>query len=594
MRTAEGFSRRSFLLGAAATALPPAFGGAAKPVFRAGLLTDTHVTDDPKSQRLVRKAMALFRRERVDLICHLGDLADVYSPKGWEGYRAAMEEAFGDGVPEAYYAFGGHDRNRYVLKPGETNREETVWKEMRQKLKAGHELYDVREFRGYRFVIVQEYLDGKRAKDLVDRAVRDSGTKPVFVLFHEPAVDTVLQSVAWGNSVMRDILDRHPSVVHLSGHVHGSNRHERQIWQGSFTEVGLGCLQHWTGECANANRSALTAYDDGVMTMDVYPDAIVFHRFSLTTGEECRPLDPWTVPLPFDPKSAPYRPEVRKAKSAPPTWGADAAVAAEWTDEREFRGYRVAVPEARHHDGVFRYTAELFAASGRRITLTQRLGQYWKLPESSRAGRVAFDFEDAYLVPGGRYRIAVTPEDFFGNRGKALSVDVTAPDFRPDWGTVWSSADGMRDLSIIRFAGRKRGARAEADAEGFVSASDRRNWHPLLTAEFPAGVLPAEDPAGTVYRLMFELEVRHELNGTWRIEVQDCTGRPGDDFYLPNLPAERSMTPNGSAGMVTYVMHVRKPKAGPLEMRLAFSYGAPMAHLRFGRIRIERRLRVGG
>ena len=586
-----GFSRRSFLLGAAAAAVPPAFARGTKPVFRAGLLTDTHVTDDPKSWGLVRKAMGLFRREGVDLICHTGDLADVYAPKGWEGYRAAIEEAFGDRMPETYYAFGGHDRNGYRLKPGETNREEPVWAEMRARLKADHGLYDIREFRGYRFVIIQEYLDGKRTKELVDRAVKESGGKPVFVLFHEPASDTIGNSVAWGNPVMRDILNGFPSVVHLGGHVHGSNRDERQIWQGEFTEVNLGCLQHWGGECANVSRSAVAMADDGVMTMDVYPDAIVFRRFSLTTGEEYRPLDPWTVPLPFDPKTAPCRPDARKAKSRPPLWGKGAQASATWVEEKGFRGYRVTVPEAKHRDGAYRYNAELFAADGRRITLTQRLGPFWKLPESSRSGRIVLDLEDAFLVPKGRYRISVVPEDFFGNRGKALSVEVTAPDFPPRWETLWSGADGMRDLAVNRFVWKKGPVRLTPDADGFVSASDKRHWYPLLTVDFPEGVLPAADPAGTVYRLVFELEVRHERNGTWRFEVQNRTGGALDNFYLPNLPAEPNMTPNGSAGTVTYVEHIRKPNAGPLEMRLAFSYGAPMSRLRFGKVRIEREVR---
>lgn len=581
-------SRRAFVLGALSAVPILATARDARPLFRAGLLSDTHVTDDPKSLVRVRQAMELFCREGVDLICHGGDLADVYSPKGWAGYRAAMDAAFGQRAPEAFYAFGGHDRNRYVRKPGEKNREEPVWREMRQILRARHGLCDICEFRGYKFVIIQEYSDEKQANDLIGQAVRESGEKPVFVLFHEPAFDTVCNSVAWGNLAMRDIMDRYPTVVHLSGHVHGSNRNERQIWQGGFTAVNLGCLQHWCGECGNAMPVRMP--DDGVMTMDVFHDAIVFHRFSLTTGEECLPLEPWTVPLPFKQANAPFRPEVRRAHSSVPAWTKDSRVTAMWVEDKGFCGFRITVPAAHPVDGAYRYTASLFTAAGRRLTMTQRMGEFWKLPVSARTNQIAFAFADALFEPKCEYRIDVSSENFYGKRSEQLSAVVQAPDFGRRWETIWESADGMRDLAVNRFVWKKGAVRLVPDQRGFVRASDGPQAYPMLTVDFPKGILSEGDPAGTVYRLVFVLEDRHESNGSWRVEVQDCTGGSPTEFYLPNLPAQMLQTPGGSVGPVTYVEQVVKEKPGPLEMRLAFSYGAPTSQLRFGHVKLERKM----
>ena len=74
-------SRKTFLQGlgfgaVSAFAAPSVWAKVRKPVFRAGLLTDTHIHDKPQTCAHVGKAMEFFAREKVDVICHLGDLAN--------------------------------------------------------------------------------------------------------------------------------------------------------------------------------------------------------------------------------------------------------------------------------------------------------------------------------------------------------------------------------------------------------------------------------------------------------------------------------------------------------------------------------------
>jgi len=542
------------------------------PIFRAGLLSDTHITDDPASLRLVRQAMALFDREGVDLVCHLGDLADVYSPQGFVEYRRVIEETFRDRVPETYYAFGGHDRNRYTLKPGETNREETVWSAMRQVFKVTHGLYDIREHAGYPFVIIQEYLDENRARRLVEKAVADYPGRPVFVLMHEPAWNTTYDSVGWGNVAMRRICDDFPQVVHLSGHAHGCNRNERMIWQGRFTEVNVGCLDKWGGVIANVDRRTWGKLDDGVLTMEVYADRIVFRRFSVTTGKEYKAENPWTVPLPHDPSSAPFRTSVRQAASPVPDWPEDAHV--DVCIARHPSGVRFRVPEAAHPDGTYRYTLQLFSPDGTRVTLQQSLGNFWMGDESRRTKTVSFFLDDAFFSSAGTYRAEVRAEDFFGHKGPPLTVEFAGPCVSSEWREVWRTDNAMRSCSFSDYDWTRRLPRLP-EKDDFFTSVDRM---PVL--ELPADALSADDPIGTRYRLEMVLDDRHESNGSWRLDL--CRG---DD--LRPLEATCLLTAEGSAGSVTYVFRFVKTDPGTFPVAVVFSYGMPKARFRVGRLAVS-------
>lgn len=535
--------------------------------MRVGLLTDTHVTENPNRCELVRKAMALFARERVDAICHLGDLADTYSPKGFELYRQAVEEAFGDKVPLTLYAFGGHDRNQYQLQPGETDREEAVWAIMKKYLKVSHGLYDLVEFRGHPFVIIQEYFRGDRAQQLIAKAVADYPGKPVFVLMHEPGIATTDDSCAWGNAAIRTICEKHPQVIHLSGHVHGSNRNEHNIWQGAYTEVNVGCLKHWYGHIGNCSTWANYKYDDGVMVMDVFDDAVTIHRYALRTGAEYRPGHPWSFPLPFDAATAPYAPATRRAKSRPPVWPDGAAVAV--VGNARNGDVRLTVPEALHDEAVYRYTAELYDAAGRRITLKQSLGEFWKTPESTRTGKIEFEFCSAYFPTAGEYTVKVRPEDFYGNLGEARTATVVRKAAETGWRTAWRAKEPMKELAFGRGYSKKPLAVSE---DGWLHSE-----HSSIAITLPeSSTLPAGSGRA---RIVYTLEDEHRADGTWELGLQDALS--GKGLCGPLLSVE------GKAGPVTYVQDFKVPKDAPCRLRIPMNWGGMASRLRITDIRVD-------
>ena len=574
------FSRKTFLEGlglgfAASAAAPSAWAEGDQPVFRAGLLTDTHVLHTAASCRIVAKAMEFFRREHADVVCHLGDLADVFSPSGFDAYRQVIDRTFGDRVPLMLYAFGGHDRNGYQLRPGETDRNEAGWKVMRERLKIAHDRYDTVEFRGYVFVIISEYFEEAKAAQMIEDAVLRHPSKPVFVLEHEPAYDTTYDSVAWGNKAIRRICDRYPQVIHLSGHVHGSHRNELNIWQDGFTEINAGCLQSWRGEAANTSRHETSLREEGVLLMDVYENRVVVRRFSLVTGEEHRPFEPWEFPLPFEAKSAPYRAEERQKTSRPPTWPNRAVVRAARVEEPGFRGVRVDFPAAAHNDGTYRYQVVIRDAAGKTVTVKETLGEFWKVPTFAQARQMSVDFDEGYFLPERSYEFSVTPTDFYGNAGEALRTTVRLPWYRAQLRKVYAAADAMKVLTFSTHSWGSHVKPVAVDADGFATVKSA-----MFRADLPAEALPAADPKGTRYVLDFAFEDRHDSRCSWRVDLEDAkTGRP--------LPDGDHQLADSPVGEVRYRVRFTKPEDGPLALRIGFSYGDVGGRVRISSLRID-------
>ena len=83
---------------------------AEKPLLRAGIITDTHVTPNPKSVDKLRAALTLFKEQNVDVVINLGDVADKFHPEAYKHYRNTVKEVYPEGV-KAVFAYANHDLN---------------------------------------------------------------------------------------------------------------------------------------------------------------------------------------------------------------------------------------------------------------------------------------------------------------------------------------------------------------------------------------------------------------------------------------------------------------------------------------------------
>jgi len=166
-------SRRMFLLGAGSF---PFFGFSAdeKPLFCAGFVTDTHVTEDPASLERVRRAYRFFRSRGVALIANLGDIAHRHNPEAYRLYRNAREEAYAGTShrPKEVFVWANHDRIDFV--PGVyAGSYEDSFAAAKPILGITHGLYDRFEMGGYVFLVFPQNVDIVRYEREIARAVAD-------------------------------------------------------------------------------------------------------------------------------------------------------------------------------------------------------------------------------------------------------------------------------------------------------------------------------------------------------------------------------------------------------------------------------------
>ena len=529
-----------------------------RPLWMAGLMTDTHVGSTPESCERVRMACELFAGLGVDLVANTGDIADEYCEAGYRELRRIYDRAFVGKKPVEIWVYANHDTNDGANRP-----KEVLWTGMRKALGIVHDPYSVTDFHGYPLVTIpQSYNYDRTAKMLQDVCADPKWAgKPVFVFDHVPPLATTEDSVTWGQAGRRELYSRFPRVVVISGHAHGSLRSEQNIWQGEFTALGLGCLQNWSGHAVGGAPENKDSYD--VAILEVYPNRLVIRRFDIRDKSEYHASDPWCVPLPFDPKTAPYCRE-RTARTEPvPQFGKGAAlkltpVGAPCTS------VRLDFPAAEGPNGTYQYRLEIIDERGVKFARQDVFGQFW-LPERERRAMLSQELSAGYFEPGHRSRVVVTPVNAFGVGGKSLEADLLMPSSVVGT-TLWEASDPMGDCSFM----------TELADGSPVPLKD--GWYQVGTGdhrlEFPASAWNC--PIGTRMRVTVDLEMEQPELRTWTMVLRHPTP-------LANATS-RVATPPGAPGVQRYVMEFKKWQSDYYLLIREGSHG----RIRFRRIKTER------
>jgi len=428
---------------------------AEKPVLRVGLFSDTHVTNDIKSCEWVKKVWTFFRdQEPVDLVVNLGDIADYYYPQGFRHYRNTINAIFPDAKnkPAELYVYANHDR----LEKTKVKRDMyEIFAEVKKHLEIPNDPDDTMVLKGYPFLVVHQYIDiAKYEKMLTELAAAHPG-KPIFIMDHLPA------SAAYRR---RDLLRKFPQAVHLSGHTHGSLYDERRIWQDGYTALNLASLgRTWAGRVSGSRPEWKMAYEFCIM--DVYKDKIVFRRFSLLNNQEYRPENPWTIPLPYDDATAPFKYERRKAESTVPEFAADAKISVA-ADGIPFRKVTLTISPA---EGARHFNLEIAekAKDGNWKTVARKMVfNNFYLLEKERSNNIETELYGAYFESGREYRFTATPENFFGKTGKSISTEWLAPK-RTATKVLFESKDPMNDKRLAYFDALNGGKKHKMLSDGF-------------------------------------------------------------------------------------------------------------------------------
>lgn len=514
MKSRMMVSRRFFLGGLAATATCSALPGSppARPNLRFGVMTDTHVGKTVKSCVRVRQALELFRELGAELVIHNGDIADRHYPEGYRAYRQVFEEVYSHAPrPKEIYAYAWHDVWCYHdHSPSQVSADAAeAFEAVRKYLEAPHGHTAEIKIGGCIFLVMPQFTGAKgfiswaEYERRVAAACEANPGKPVFVVDHVPPRGTVYYSVEWGNWRSRLILDKYPQVVALTGHVHGSIRNDRFIWQKNFTVVNAGCLNAWDGLLAGrlmpvpgGARTGCDKQEWGALTVDVHSDQLIIRRWDVRDRQEV--AEPWVVPLPFVAETAPYRWERRHEAAPRPVFAADAKVSVKPVEkDGVFGGFQVDFPDSAKNAMIYRIVAERRFPNGcwGEPALCELFSDCMQRAADRRAS-LRYGMPAAYLSPSSEYRVSVLPVNSYGVVGAAISTRVRTPDNFASTTVVWSCADPMKSLQFVTGSGKPAGS---VGADGFYGPLSDSSVHLVL----PGGLFTGQK--GTRYRLSVDV-----------------------------------------------------------------------------------------
>jgi hypothetical protein len=399
------------------------------PLLRVAIMSDVqgHPYAEDTGMRNLERALDVLAPLKPEVVVNNGDINDTGRDSRAVAYYKARCDARLGKIP--HIACMGNHELAFVPKELKDVRSSDVCRREFNAIfaYAPDEQLVHRTVGGYDFIALSlntpsHYTEQEIAmlKVALDQAVGRDPHKPIFVVTHYHAKDTVKDSdnEKQGGGLLRDLLNGYPQVVSVSGHTHNPLQDPRSIWQGEFTAIDTstlcyGCI---TEKPPAVNQiSCLIPYGHesvGCLFLEIYADRLVFRRFSVRDRREIEPDSPWTVPWPHNPASAPYSFAARRAAEKAPQFASDAEPTL-WYD---FGYIYLMFNAASDLSSVFGYRVELTDAGGETVSYFQ-LSDYYRIP-GHRQNRVVFKAPPGSLVPGKSYRCRIFPVGFFGSEGR--------------------------------------------------------------------------------------------------------------------------------------------------------------------------------
>ena len=424
--------------------------GSVKPILRIGAMTDSHLMpNNVSSHRRAKACFELFRRHNVDVVINTGDIAAQSQVSELKIFRRMFDETFAGTGCVPIFGIAYHDYN-YIpntWKPAPKQNDplniEAAWRALGM---TGPNPTAV--VKGYRFVNVFSNERPGVFAEMVEKAVAENeGNRPVFVINHVPPARTTTATEGSSSKAVRDVLNKYPQVVALTGHIHSSISWAANIWQGEFTAVNLG-----------ANATDSNKMDGEAVLLDVFSDRIDIRRYEAVTGREVGVDDRWSVPLPLDPAHGPYRVERRRKTSPVAECQLDAKVQFKQSGREGFGVFEF--PSALPHNVSYRY--DLAFESRREDGGWDFLTAFtWDVPQVfDEPGTQNITLPMALFDSGRPYRATIRSVNSYNVAGKGRSFGFSAP--------VWSARELPSELTrIVRFQNS-----VKANDKGFRPGSD--------------------------------------------------------------------------------------------------------------------------
>ena len=433
------------------------------PDIKVGIISDIHLSQPEKYQSqgaidTFVRTLEFFGKERVDVVLIAGDLTNDGTATELRVVADAWRRAFPDPAKEPTRVFvtGNHERAYFneAKRKGDFGNPcyaDGLYKDVRKNWKAifGEEWtpFFIKTIKGYSFVGAHwaEWCDEKalRAFLSANRGSLDA-SKPFFYTQHAHPQNTCYGTWTWhqgDGGPTHKVLADYPNAVAFSGHTHYSITDERSIWQGSFTSIGTGSLR-WlslpggreNGPIGNGEGRRMSTFywEAQGMVMSAWRDRMVFERYDFTNMEKLG--DDWVVPvLHGKGGDREFSFERRMAKSQAPEFPPDAELSVSFRTgknpkKEEEKQVVVSFPPAEGRDSLsraFEYEvmAQYVECDVVKPMRTKRVYQPGITLNVKRNWKTVSCVFGTCELPSAPYRLAVTPMNSFGKRGRTLYLE---------------------------------------------------------------------------------------------------------------------------------------------------------------------------
>lgn len=405
-----------------------AAGEAFVPVLRFVASSDTHVTGagDVRTQRIEKmlgKAYAVAADDpdyqALDAVLVAGDLTEDGTPEQFEAFQNVFASGLRDGTKLLAVVAKNHDG--YTQSRGEIR---AVCEALTGNAADFHVVLN-----GFHFIGLSAsankalHYDAGQLNWLnrqLAAAVKENPNKPVFVMHHEPTVETVYGSFlfdGWGVPYFGAILMQYPQAVEICGHSHYPASDPRSVWQGAYTAINTGGLKNLEFTVDELRSYHPSDYYDVANCWIVEVNAQNDLRLRCIDVVSQTVLCESILKNPADKANRDFTPAKRKAASKAPAFAADAALTAVPAEG----GVKVTAPLAQSTDGmpVILYRVCAKNALGVPVAKGRTLAQFYR---SDGADEVTLELQN---LAEGTYTLCVTAENAYGKQSAPLQTTVT-------------------------------------------------------------------------------------------------------------------------------------------------------------------------
>lgn len=354
---------------------------------------------------------------KVDAFFIAGDITNKGSKEEFDAFKEIYDYAADKGLNILCTVAKGHDSITMGKKSLEYYKSLT-----------GQETDFHRVIGGYHFIGIStsrmkkhynSHFQKMWLKKELDKAVKDTPDKPVFLMHHEHIKYTVYGSYdedGWGKILFADMLKNYPNVVDFSGHSHYPVNDPRSVWQNEYTAIGTGSLKYTELTVDGEAKIHPESYDSCANFLIVEVDRDDNLRVLGIDCMEEEILCEYYFENPADKNNREYSWDKQRSHSTAPVFSDNAEIFI----EEESDIYTVRYPEAESTDGmpVFIYRVFLEDADGTVIKTRKTVATYYLYGNRSEV-RTCLG-----LLPKGKYKIKILAENVFGMQSEYIEKTI--------------------------------------------------------------------------------------------------------------------------------------------------------------------------